>query len=106
MQMYLLLMRNSIALKSNLCFCLTSQQPLRLVGLFYSFCIKELSMAIRERAQQVLRLSSKEARIEGMKLIADALINNDGSIKEVESGLGKNYFHFLVSELKQQLNTL
>lgn len=63
-------------------------------------------MAIRERAQQILRLPSKEARIEGMKLIADALINNDGSIKEVESSLGKNYFRFLVSELKQQLNTL
>ena len=63
-------------------------------------------MAIRERAQQILRLPSKEARIEGMKLIADALINNDGSIKEVESYLGKNYFRFLVSELKQQLNTL
>lgn len=63
-------------------------------------------MAIRERAQQILRLPNKEARIEGMKLIADALINNDGSIKEVESYLGKNYFRFLVSELKQQLNTL
>ena len=63
-------------------------------------------MAIRERAQQILRLPSKEARIEGMKLIADALISNDGSIKEVESSLGKNYFRFLVSELKQQLNTL
>ena len=63
-------------------------------------------MAIRERAQQILRLPSKEARKEGMKLIADALINNDGSIKEVESGLGKNYFRFLVSELKQQLNPL
>lgn len=63
-------------------------------------------MAIRERAQQILRLPSKEARKEGMKLIADALINNDGSIKEVESYLDKNYFRFLVSELKQQLNTL
>lgn len=73
---------------------------------FLFLMYKELSMAIRERAQQILQLPSKEARIEGMKLIADALINNDGSIKEVESGLGKNYFRFLVSELKQQLNTL
>lgn len=63
-------------------------------------------MAIRERAQQILRLPSKEASKEGMKLIAESIINNDGSIKEVESGLGKNYFRFLVSELKQQLNTL
>ena len=63
-------------------------------------------MAIRERAQQILQLPSKEARKEGMKLIADALINNDGSIKEVESYLGKNYFSFLLTELKQQLNTL
>lgn len=63
-------------------------------------------MAIRECAQQILNLPSKEARKEGMKLIAKSIINNDGSIKEVESGLGKNYFRFLVSELKQQLNTL
>lgn len=63
-------------------------------------------MAIRERAQQILRLPNKEARKEGMKLIADAMLNNDGSIKEVESGLGKNYFRFLVSEFKRQLNTL
>ena len=63
-------------------------------------------MAIRERAQQVLRLPSKEARKEGMKLIADAMLNNDSSIKEVESGLGKNYFRFLLTELKQQFNTL
>ena len=63
-------------------------------------------MAIRERAQQILHLPNKEARKEGMKLIAEAMINNDGSIKEVESGLGKNYFRFLVMELKQQLNTL
>lgn len=63
-------------------------------------------MAIRERAQQILRLPNKEARKEGMKLIADAMLNNDGSIKEVESGLGKNYFRFLVTEFKRQLNTL
>ena len=63
-------------------------------------------MAIRERAQQILRLPNKEARKEGMRIIAESVINNDGSIKEVESGLGKNYFRFLVSELKQQLNTL
>lgn len=63
-------------------------------------------MAVRERAQQILRLPNKEARKEGMKLIADAMLNNDGSIKEVESGLGKNYFRFLVTEFKRQLNTL
>jgi len=63
-------------------------------------------MAIRERAQQILRLPNKEARKEGMKLIADAMLNNDGSIKEVESGFGKNYFRFLVTEFKRQLNTL
>lgn len=63
-------------------------------------------MAIRERAQQILRLPSKEASKEGMKLIAESIINNDGSIKEVESYLGKNYFSFLLTELKQQLNTL
>lgn len=63
-------------------------------------------MAIRERAQQILNLPSKEARKEGMKLIAESILNNDGSIKEVELHLGKNYFHFLLTELKQQFNTL
>lgn len=63
-------------------------------------------MAIRERAQEILRLPNKEARKEGMKLIANAMLDDDGSIKEVESGFGKNYFRFLLAELKRQLNTL
>lgn len=63
-------------------------------------------MAMRERAQSILTLPNKQAKIEGMKLIADALISNNGSIKEVEVGFGKNYFRFLVSELKRSLNTL
>lgn len=63
-------------------------------------------MAIRERAQDILRLPNKQARVEGMKLIANAMLEDNGSIKEVEAGFGKNYFRFLVTEFKRQLNTL
>ena len=63
-------------------------------------------MAVLERAQDILRLPSKEARKEGMKLIANALLSDNGTIKEVEEGFGKNYFRFLLAELKRKLNTL
>lgn len=63
-------------------------------------------MGIKEDAKTILSLSSKSARIEGMKLISKCLINNNGSLAEVEKGLGTNYYRFLVNELKKQINSL
>lgn len=63
-------------------------------------------MRIREDAKTILSLSSKSARVEGMKLISKCLINNNGSLAEVEKGFGTNYYRFLVNELKKQINSL
>lgn len=63
-------------------------------------------MDILEQANAIKQLHAKQARIEGMKLIAISLISTDGSIKLVEKGLGKSLFNHLLSELRQQINTV
>lgn len=63
-------------------------------------------MSVLEQAKAIKKLTPKKARIEGMKLIALSAINKDVSMADIEEGLGRSYYNYLLNELRQQLKEL